>query len=89
MLERSEEKLSFNVTRCRYAEMYRNLGLADLGSSLSCQRDFSLVQGFNPAIKLTRTQTIMQGATHSDFRFEAAPPAANSSPAAGSGSQAG
>ena len=35
--------------------MYRTLGLADLGSSLSCQRDFALVQGFNPAIELTRT----------------------------------
>jgi hypothetical protein len=70
LLERSPERLSFNVTRCRYAEMYRALGLADLGSSLSCQRDFALVQGFNPAIELTRTQTIMQGASHCDFRFQ-------------------
>ena len=63
------EKLSFNVTRCRYAEMYRALGLADLGGSLSCQRDFALAQGFNPAIQLDRTQTIMEGASHCDFRF--------------------
>ena len=34
---------------------------ADLGSSLSCQRDFSLIEGFNPAIELSRTQTIMEG----------------------------
>jgi len=72
MLEQSAERLSFNVTRCRYAEMYRALGLADLGSSLSCQRDFSLVEGFNPAIGLTRTQTIMEGASYCDFRFVAA-----------------
>ena len=39
ILEQTPEKLSFNVTRCRYAEMYRSLGLADLGVSLSCQRD--------------------------------------------------
>ncbi len=71
LLERSAERLSFNVTRCRYAELYRDLGLADLGASLSCQRDFSLVEGFNPAIHLTRTQTIMQGAPHCDFRFQA------------------
>ena len=50
VLEQSADRLSFNVTRCRYAEMYRALGLADLGSSLSCQRDFSLIEGFNPAI---------------------------------------
>jgi hypothetical protein len=71
MLEQSAERLAFNVTRCRYAEMYRALGLADLGAALSCTRDFALVEGFNPAIHLTRTQTIMEGATHCDFRFEA------------------
>ena len=68
-LERTPERLSFNVTRCRYAEMYRALGLADLGGSLSCQRDFALVEGFNPAIHLTRTQTLMEGASHCNFRF--------------------
>jgi hypothetical protein len=71
LLEQSDERLSFNVTRCRYAEMYRALGLADLGSSLSCQRDFSLVEGFNPDIELKRSQTLMEGATHCDFRFHA------------------
>jgi hypothetical protein len=72
-LEVSPERLSFNVTRCRYAEMYRALGLGDLGSSLSCQRDFSLVEGFNPAIHLTRTQTLMEGAAYCDFRFQVQP----------------
>jgi hypothetical protein len=71
VLEQSPERLSFNVTRCRYAEMYRALGLGDLGFSLSCQRDFALVEGFNPAIALTRTQTLMQGAPFCDFRFRA------------------
>ena len=52
VLEQTPEKLSFNVTRCRYAEMYRALGLADLGANLSCQRDYALAQGFNPNIRL-------------------------------------
>jgi hypothetical protein len=69
VLEQSPRNLSFNVTRCRYAELYRALGLADLGASLSCQRDFALAEGFNPAIKLRRTQTIMEGASFCDFRF--------------------
>lgn len=69
VLEQSPRSLSFNVTRCRYAELYRALGLADLGASLSCQRDFALAEGFNPAIKLKRTQTIMEGASFCDFRF--------------------
>jgi hypothetical protein len=77
VLEQSAERLSFNVTRCRYAEMYRALGLGELGSSLSCQRDFSLIEGFNPAITLERTQTIMEGAPCCDFRFRAASAAAS------------
>ena len=68
-IEDSPGRLDFNVTRCRYAEMYRALGLAELGGSLSCCRDFALVEGFNPDVTLTRTQTIMEGATHCDFRF--------------------
>jgi hypothetical protein len=70
VLEQTAEKLSFNVTRCRYAEMYRALGLADLGGSLSCQRDYALAQGFNADIDLDRTQTIMEGAPFCDFRFQ-------------------
>ena len=69
VLEQTEEKFSFNVTRCRYAEMYRSLGIPEVGALLSCNRDFSLVEGFNPAVKLTRTQTVMEGASHCDFRF--------------------
>ena len=73
VLEQTEEKFSFNVTRCRYAEMYRALGIPEVGALLSCNRDFSLVEGFNPAVKLTRTQTVMEGASHCDFRFELKP----------------
>jgi hypothetical protein len=74
-IERSAERLSFNVTRCRYAEMYRELGLAELGDTLSCNRDGEFCVGYNPAITLTRTQTIMGGAAHCDFRYTIAPAA--------------
>jgi hypothetical protein len=63
------EALEFDVTRCRFAEMYRRLGLADLGPILSCGRDAAMIEGFNPEIVLTRTQTIMDGAPHCDFRY--------------------
>lgn len=86
VLEQSAEKLEFNVVRCRYAEMYRALGMADLGSSLSCQRDFALVQGFNPEIVLNRTQTLMEGAPFCDFRFRRKPPGGEEEPGAAAGS---
>ncbi|MEZ5297406.1 MAG: L-2-amino-thiazoline-4-carboxylic acid hydrolase [Ilumatobacteraceae bacterium] len=68
--EVSDEVFAFDVTRCRYAEMYRSLGLADLGATMSCNRDGSLIEGFNPDVEFTRTRTIMSGADHCDFRFE-------------------
>ncbi len=70
VLEQNEEKLDFNVKRCRYAEMYKALGLPELGAVFSCNRDFALIDGFNGKARLTRTQTIMQGASHCDFRYE-------------------
>ncbi len=69
ILEEGADRFAFNVTRCRYAEMYRALGIPELGVVLSCNRDFSLVEGFNPNVGLERTQTIMEGASHCDFRY--------------------
>ena len=69
ILAQSEDTLSFDVVRCRFAEMYRELGVPELGALLSCNRDGSMMSGFNPEVEMTRTQTIMQGATHCDFRF--------------------
>lgn len=63
----------FNVTNCRYAEMYRELGLAELGGILSCNRDGAFCQGYDPNITMTRTQTRMDGAPFCDFRFRRAP----------------
>lgn len=69
VLEQSTDRFSFNVTRCRYAEMYRALGIPELGAVLSCSRDASLIEGFDPAIEFSRTQTIMEGAAFCDFRY--------------------
>ena len=68
-IESSEDVLSFNVTRCRYAELYDSLGIRDIGTVFSCARDFALIEGFNPDVSLTRTQTIMEGAPFCDFRY--------------------
>jgi hypothetical protein len=70
VIELTDTTFAFDVSRCRYAEMYRQLGMEELGATLSCNRDGSLIEGFNPNIEFTRTQTIMSGATHCDFRFE-------------------
>jgi hypothetical protein len=65
--------LDFNVRRCRYAETYRAMGLGAIGDILSCDRDGTFCEGYDPRIKLTRTQTIMKGASYCDFRYRANP----------------
>lgn len=70
MLEQSETRLDFDVKRCRYAEMYRALGVPELGAVLSCNRDEAMVAGFNPKARLTRAQTIMGGAACCTFRYD-------------------
>jgi len=68
-LEQTDQRLSFDVTRCRYAELYERLGIKEFGCALSCSRDPSFIKSFNPRMKLFRTQTIMEGASRCDFRI--------------------
>ncbi len=65
----SQNSLKFDVIRCAYAEMYEKLGIKELGSLLSCYRDFAFLDGFNPELKLMRTKTIMEGDDICDFCY--------------------
>jgi len=65
----SQDAFEIDVTRCRYAEFYRELGEPELGFLLVCSADFMTAEGFGGDVELTRTQTIMQGASHCDFRY--------------------
>ena len=67
--EQSQDAFALDVTRCRYAEFYKALGEPELGFLLVCSGDFAMAEGFGDDVKLTRTQTIMQGADHCDFRY--------------------
>lgn len=69
IVEESATRYRYNVTRCKYAEMYRDMGLGEVGHLLSCQRDATFCEGYDGRIKLKRTQTIMQGASHCDFDY--------------------
>jgi L-2-amino-thiazoline-4-carboxylic acid hydrolase-like protein len=69
VLEQSQDAYAIDVTGCRYAEFYKELGEPELGFLLVCSADFTTAEGFGPDVKLTRTQTIMQGASHCDFRY--------------------
>jgi hypothetical protein len=74
-LQATEERFDFDVTRCRYAEMYREMGLEAIGDLLSCNRDGTFVQGYNPDIIMEREHTIMQGHGRCTFRYRLTPAA--------------
>lgn len=69
VLEASDEKFDFDITRCRYAETYKEMGLGKIGHLLSCNRDGTFCQGYDSNITLERKQTIMQGASCCTFRY--------------------
>ena len=52
-----------------YDEMCQTIGEEKARDILSCNRDGAFCEGYDPRIKLTRTQTIMGGASHCDFRY--------------------
>lgn len=67
--EKTDKMVAFDVTRCRYAEMYRDIGAQELGAALSCNRDGALCEGYDPRIIMERNETIMNGQPRCDFRF--------------------
>lgn len=69
LVDRTETSFDFNIVRCKYSEMYKAMGLGDIGHLLSCNRDGAFCTGFNPKLKLERSQTLMGGASHCDFRY--------------------
>lgn len=67
--EQTDKRYRYDVVSCKYAEMYRDMGLGEIGHLLSCQRDATFCEGYDPRLKLKRTQTIMEGASHCDFDY--------------------
>jgi L-2-amino-thiazoline-4-carboxylic acid hydrolase-like protein len=69
VVKQAPDAFDVNVTGCRYAQFYKEIGAPELGSLLTCSGDLSMADGFGADVQLTRTQTIMQGAGYCDFRY--------------------
>ncbi|WP_334324849.1 L-2-amino-thiazoline-4-carboxylic acid hydrolase [Gilliamella apicola] len=69
VVESNHEKYDYNVHRCKYAEMYKEMGLAEIGFLLSCNRDSKFIEGYAPQVNLDRPHTIMMGDGICDFRY--------------------
>jgi len=62
-------ELKFNVRGCRYADYFHALGEPLLGAMLTCEIDPPMTAGVGDDLALERTQTIMGGGSHCDFRW--------------------
>lgn len=45
VLEANDTVFDFDITRCKYAETYQDMGLGKIGHLLSCNRDGTFCQG--------------------------------------------
>ena len=63
----------FNVTGCRYADFFRNIGEPELGSILSCEVDGHIAAVGSPRVTLSIEKTIMKGSQLCDFRYKFKP----------------
>lgn len=68
--EQTPTRLVMRVSRCVFADTMRAHDAADAGYAFYCAYDYGFCQGLNPAIKFTRTKTLMQGDDHCDHTYE-------------------
>jgi predicted ArsR family transcriptional regulator len=73
ILRHDAEALDLDVTHCRFANFFRELGEPELGALLICEADFDIAAAGGSDVNLTRAQTIMQGAPSCTFRYRFAP----------------
>jgi predicted ArsR family transcriptional regulator len=60
-------RMDVDVVQCAYARFFRDLGEPELGFLLVCSADYPIAEELG--VGLERTQTIMQGADHCDFKW--------------------
>ena len=70
VVEDTDSTFAINMTRCRFAEYFRAIGAADVGALLTCGVDFATEAVLRPDWEFRRSQTLMGGASHCDFRWQ-------------------
>ena len=68
-VERSPNRVAFNMTRCFDLDMLRQLGAANIAPAY-CAVDDVLYSQLDPQLHWVRTGTLATGATHCDFCFQ-------------------
>jgi hypothetical protein len=70
MLKQEPDAIEFNVTGCRFAQFFKELGEPELGFAMLCSFDTTAAEEIGRGeVQFKRSGTIMQGADHCDFRY--------------------
>ncbi|NNM04551.1 MAG: L-2-amino-thiazoline-4-carboxylic acid hydrolase [Gemmatimonadetes bacterium] len=68
--EDSENTFELRVSECLWEAVFREADLAgDIGHAAVCNMDYSWPRAFNPAFKMERTKTLMQGHDCCNHRY--------------------
>ena len=62
-------ELSLHITKCLYAEVFKELKAEELGYLMVCNPDHAYAQTCHPQIKLRRSKTLMQGDSYCDHKW--------------------
>jgi len=60
-VEETKNSFEIKVSRCLWAETFRQANAAELGYITICHADYPMTTAFNPKIKMIRSKTLMQG----------------------------
>ena len=59
----------FNITGCKFAQFFKEIGEPELGAILTCEVDHHMTAVSQQEVSLTIEKTIMKGDEYCDFRF--------------------
>jgi hypothetical protein len=66
----TEDVFELSVTECIWATVFREAGMAgEIGHAAVCNMDYSWPTAFNPALRMERTKTLMQGHDCCNHRY--------------------
>ena len=69
LVKETKNSFEIKVSRCLWAETFRQANAAELGYITICHADYPMTAAFNPKIKLIRSKTLMQGHDCCNHRF--------------------
>lgn len=69
IVENTDTVYEWRITECINTVPYLGANAADIGYAAACFGDYAFAENFNPAIKLTRDKTIMEGHPYCNHRY--------------------